>query len=360
MKDGVKVVDNSQSHTIDENGVKTSTYSDNITSETVTKGGDYGGPLPYDQSQWNGNQSGNESFEDQSDEDGRAWLHKKDQEIKRVKERISESDSDDGGMRRSVESHQKSSSSTSESVETKQFSTETGSSSASQNIESNSEWLNSKSRQAQENSWESSGKSMSYYDHTSTMRTSTTYEEYWYLDANNNKVIGKIVYPEIVKKVSFSDSSQSSDQYNITRFVFPDVRESLAKVRRDEDQADFITGMFTTSSGYSARMRVSIRGVGSGFGTHMSVLLRLMPGKNDNNLRWPCEATFRVSLKSSAENKDQFHKDIPFTFYVEASRRPKKDVVHKDWGRTRFLEHKALEEYLQEDGSLVVTCQSIT
>ena len=70
---------------------------------------------------------------------------------------------------------------------------------------------------------------------------------------------------------------------------------------------------YTHSGGYKMLLKVYADGIRSGKGTHVSVSVHLMPGRNDDNLVWPFRGEVTVELLNQLEDSDHYERPIRYS-----------------------------------------------
>ena len=71
----------------------------------------------------------------------------------------------------------------------------------------------------------------------------------------------------------------------------------------------FVTSFYTSSCGYHMQISVVANGYGDGKGTHVSVYIKLLQGRNDNQLYWPFLGTVTYELLNQLTD-DNHHKMV--------------------------------------------------
>ena len=112
------------------------------------------------------------------------------------------------------------------------------------------------------------------------------------------------------------------------------------------DQTWVSEGFYSSSSGYKARLHVHANGKEEGQGTHLSVSICLIPGKNDNTVEWPFQGEIRIELLNQL---DDFDHRIMKHVYDEHTRDEVKnrkftlDESRSGYGSYKFLSLEDLE-----------------
>jgi TNF receptor-associated factor 4 len=123
--------------------------------------------------------------------------------------------------------------------------------------------------------------------------------------------------------------------------------------KRDNDSW-FSPHFYTHLNGYKMCLRINANGAGSGLGTHLSVVVHLLQGEFDDQLKWPFQGDISVKLVNQEEDRDHVIRAIDFG---KAPSQYCKRVMTKErvkdgwgWGFCDFLPHAALQpKYLKND-----------
>ena len=119
----------------------------------------------------------------------------------------------------------------------------------------------------------------------------------------------------------------------------------------------FSPPFYSHPGGYKMCIRVDANGFGEGAGTHVSVFVYLMRGKNDDNLPWPFTGEVTITLLNQLADKNHYTDKVSFPQDHEASRR----VVSSEWfprgyELRKFIPHNRLDRdaaknchYLKDD-----------
>ena len=111
--------------------------------------------------------------------------------------------------------------------------------------------------------------------------------------------------------------------------------------------------------GYKMCIRVDANGYSNGKGTHVSVFVFFMRGKNDDNLSWPFRGEVTVTLLNQL--KDKNHHANTATYAEGSATGANRRVIHcsmgpKGYGWSRFISHDRLgydvwhnRQYLKDD-----------
>ena len=90
-------------------------------------------------------------------------------------------------------------------------------------------------------------------------------------------------------------------------------------------------------------IRVDADGKGDGKGTHVSVLVYLMRGQNDNHLPLPFTGTVAVELLNQLEDKNHHSTSIVFTLDCEEGKRvTDHERAPKGYGCQQCISHSSL------------------
>lgn len=128
---------------------------------------------------------------------------------------------------------------------------------------------------------------------------------------------------------------------------------STFKVRKYADKKglkkSFRSQSFYTKCGYNLAIEVCVYGNGMYTGTHVSVFVHVMKGRNDSKLSWPLVGEVTITLVNQVENKN--HYSTPLSLLPEHNLRPGKNLGYRS-----FIPHKDLAfdsdlntQYLKQD-----------
>lgn len=106
----------------------------------------------------------------------------------------------------------------------------------------------------------------------------------------------------------------------------------------------FSPSFFTHASGYRMCIGVDAGGHSVGEGTHISLLIYLLPGEHDENLSWPFRGTVKISLLN--QRRDSSHFEISVEFDEDTPLVNSAQVTESDrstgWGNAMFMAHSKL------------------
>lgn len=142
------------------------------------------------------------------------------------------------------------------------------------------------------------------------------------------------------------------------RLVAPVViRMDNFLLRKTIKEPWYSPGFYTHPGGYKACLRVYANGFNDAEGTHLSVFINLMRGKNDHALVWPLRADFTISLLNQlnnaqhkeyvaalhSDNEEKFNSRVVETEIASSARGLAKFIVHQD---LQLHKHR---QYLKDD-----------
>lgn len=106
----------------------------------------------------------------------------------------------------------------------------------------------------------------------------------------------------------------------------------------------FSPPFYTHASGYRMYIGVDAGGHSVGEGTHISLLVYLLPGEHDENLSWPFRGTVKISLLNQRRDCNHFESSVEFdedTPLINSAQ-----VMESDrstgWGNAMFIAHSKL------------------
>ena len=143
-----------------------------------------------------------------------------------------------------------------------------------------------------------------------------------------------------------------SSSYPPVDFVMPQFLQHKSDYDRWHSQP-----FYSQPGGYKLCLGVDAGGSGSGVGTHVSVLLFLMKGENDHQLRWPFEHDVMVKILNWQRNDNHVIITISFKNAPTAS---KQRVISRnlalEWGEFQAIPISSVSkspyqdtQYLQND-----------
>ena len=117
-------------------------------------------------------------------------------------------------------------------------------------------------------------------------------------------------------------------------FTMTDIKE----YKRDNEEW-YSPPFYTHPSGYKMCLWVDANGNGHYKGTHLSVLVCLMRGEFDDQLKWPFRGKITIKLVNQEEDEDHVVKTVYFTSSVpqEYCKRVMAEGPGRGWGYGQFL-----------------------
>ena len=97
------------------------------------------------------------------------------------------------------------------------------------------------------------------------------------------------------------------------------------KAKEGKDVFYYMRPFYTHLGGYRMQLRVYPNGIDNGKNTHLSLYCHLMPGKNDDSLKWPFKGTINVSILNQIKDSEHFNKELLSFHHVVP------DAVAKQW-----------------------------
>ena len=80
--------------------------------------------------------------------------------------------------------------------------------------------------------------------------------------------------------------------------------------KKDTERVYTSYPFYTSPNGYNMAIKIYTNGYGKGQGTHLSVFVKLVKGRNDCDLLWPFEGKVTVFLLNQLEDKCHFSRTI--------------------------------------------------
>ena len=119
------------------------------------------------------------------------------------------------------------------------------------------------------------------------------------------------------------------------------------KVENDEEFKS--PSFYTSPEGYHMSIKVYINGNGDGKGTHVSVFVYILEGRNDSKLKWPFIGSVKIELLNQLKDGSHHIKTVPFKLEHNTQ-------VGSSLGYSQFIPHTELSqnssynrEYLKDD-----------
>ena len=82
---------------------------------------------------------------------------------------------------------------------------------------------------------------------------------------------------------------------------------------KNNDEEWYSPSFLSHTNGYVMCVRIVANGEDVGQGTHLSLYIHLMAGKNDHLLSWPFQGEVKVQLTSHRDNRDHYEQNIVFS-----------------------------------------------
>ena len=142
--------------------------------------------------------------------------------------------------------------------------------------------------------------------------------------------------------------------YQVCPVIFKLSEFNRRKRNKDPYNFWFSESFYTHSTGYKVCVFIDINGT-EGKGTHLSIRVNLMKGKNDDTLAWPLRGMFRIMLLNQISNTQHYSQIIVYdenTPDGNASRvlGRERSRADKGWGMPSFISNKDVYKATQ-------TCQ---
>ena len=141
----------------------------------------------------------------------------------------------------------------------------------------------------------------------------------------------------------------------------PDFVMTDFKQRKKDEAKWYSPPFYSLVGGYKMCLKVHANGWGRGKGTYISVFVHILPGENDDRLRWPFRGTIQVSLLNQLQEMDHYFRVIKINDVVLDSTAGRVTGLQirsqEGWGFFRFIQHRMLSslvstnkvEYLKND-----------
>ena len=105
--------------------------------------------------------------------------------------------------------------------------------------------------------------------------------------------------------------------------------------KRFNDEMFTSPSFYTSPEGYHMSVIVYANGVGDDRGTHVSVYVHILEGRNDSKLKWPFIGSVEIELLNQLKDDSHYIQTVPFE---------KQDNVQvgNGWGYPQFIPHSEL------------------
>ena len=134
-------------------------------------------------------------------------------------------------------------------------------------------------------------------------------------------------------------SKTEESELTQTTFKF----ENFLQHKTTKNDTVYSPHFYSSPVGYKMCIRVDADGNGDGKGTHVSVLVYLMRGENDDHLSWPFTGTVTVELLNQLEDKNHHSMSILFTSDCEEGQRvTDHEMAPKGYGCQQYISHSSL------------------
>ena len=166
---------------------------------------------------------------------------------------------------------------------------------------------------------------------------------------------------ELQKEIKAVQAEQKTMSYNIMAGQVGQSGQCVFNMTKYHRHKSFKQGwysppFYTHPGGYKMCVGVNANGCGAATGTHVSVFVYLMKGKNDDNLPWPFTGEITITLLNQLEDENHHTRTISLLQDNKAGR-----VVVGERSRTgngffEFISHSQLDhgaaqncQYLKDD-----------
>ena len=137
--------------------------------------------------------------------------------------------------------------------------------------------------------------------------------------------IGRLEYGLQLANYKIKFSSKKRKKKNEQEIILMTFKLTDYKVENDEE---FMSPSFYTSpEGYHMSIKVHANGNCSGEGTHVSVFVYILEGRNDSKLKWPFIGSVKIELLNQLEDDNHHIKTV--LYKMEHNRRVKDN---RNWG----------------------------
>ena len=165
-----------------------------------------------------------------------------------------------------------------------------------------------------------------------------------------------------------TDAQVSLLHYNQKILQSPPVQTVMSNFNsyKNSDEEWYSPKFLSHTNGYEMCLRIAANGEDVGQGTHLSLYIHLMAGKNDDKLSWPFRGEVKVQLITHRDDRGHYEQNIVFndSFNVQACSRVTNGIPVKAGLANKVGEGKALfigqdklqtntSDFLEEDSIIV-------
>ena len=151
-------------------------------------------------------------------------------------------------------------------------------------------------------------------------------------------------------KLSSREEREIYKEQELTLMTFK-LTDYQHKVENDKQfKSQFTSPSFYTSpEGYHMSVQVYANGSAGGKGTHVSVFIYILKGRNDSKLKWPFIGSVKIELLNQLKDDNHHIKTVPFKMEHNTQ-------VGSSLGFSRYIPHSMLDhnlynntQYLKDD-----------
>ena len=191
-----------------------------------------------------------------------------------------------------------------------------------------------------------------FISHSSLPHNHSTNTEFLRNDSLYLRVKEVAVYSTLLPKTPSWQDPASNAFDSVCEFTLTEFSK-----RRKFDSMFSSASFYTHRHGYKICINVYVKGCGTGKNTHVSVMVQIMAGKNDDQLQWPFVGDVDIMLLNWRENKRHHKKTLSIPASSDCGLgRVLAGVVGRCRGYPQFISHSSLSynrfintEYLQDD-----------
>ena len=106
------------------------------------------------------------------------------------------------------------------------------------------------------------------------------------------------------------------------------------KKKDNNDEYFFSTTFYSSPNGYHMQVQVYANGYAAGRGTHVSVLVHMLQGGHDAELKWPFIGNVTIQILNQLEDRNHHERIV----HIKETNM----VVGENWGCHEFIPHSKL------------------
>ena len=141
----------------------------------------------------------------------------------------------------------------------------------------------------------------------------------------------------LLKPVTGTPGDSEEGNIELKRRQIAEFRVTKFNSKKTSNVCFHSEPFYTSSDGYHMRIQVCPNGNSDGKGTHVSVFMELISGKNDKKIKWPFTGRISIELMDQLADECHYCKSMHFEAVDNAR------VHGKVWGHPSYISHSELQ-----------------